>query len=111
MKGRFGRLVMTLVHAAGAATVACHAAAERTGDPSAPTSSEVRDLRLPRAQVQGGDARTFMEHDIAAQLAWLAQQARDHGYTDLQDLLVNAPHVYARLAVVWRQLHPVPMAA
>jgi hypothetical protein len=58
-----------------------------------------------------GDQRGFMERDISAQAAWLMQQALLRGYADLQELLVGAPQLYARLAAAWRRRHPLPAAA
>jgi hypothetical protein len=57
------------------------------------------------------DAHNFLESDITAQVAWLTQQAMNHGYTDLQRLLAGAPQLYVRLAEAWRRRHPFPVAA
>jgi hypothetical protein len=54
--------------------------------------------------------RAFMERDMSAQVKWLAQRAKAHGYADLDDLFGRAPAVYTALAVTWRQAHPLPGA-
>jgi hypothetical protein len=44
---------------------------------------------------------------MSAQVKWLAQRAKAHGYADLDDLFGRAPAVYTALAVTWRQAHPL----
>lgn len=63
------------------------------------------------AHAAAGELRGFMERDIRAQAAWLMQQAVSRGYADLQDLLVGAPQLYARLAAAWRRANPLPAPA
>ena len=52
-----------------------------------------------------------VDHDFAAQAAWLAQQARNRGHENLHDMLERTPGVFFRLAQVWRERHPIATAA
>ncbi|MGQ0656669.1 MAG: hypothetical protein ACT4NU_01005 [Chromatiales bacterium] len=111
MNGRFGHSALTVLLGAGSATFASHA----TAGPVHPTvyrpPTEVADVPTTHGSAVARDACIFMERDITAQATWLTQQASVNGYTDLHELLVNAPHLYTRLAEVWRLEHPLPMAA
>ena len=60
-----------------------------------------------------GMASASMEQDMAAQCAWLTQQACTRGFADLDDLLRWTPEVYMQLAEQWRHGHHlvgVPLA-
>src|SRR3990172_9018847 len=103
MNKRFGNSVMTVLLGVGSAIVARNLAAE----PVHPPTDVLADVRSANATASGHDARALMERDISAQLVWLTQQARNYGFADLQELLMNAPRLYARLAEAWRQVHPV----
>ncbi|MEZ5445600.1 MAG: hypothetical protein R3F45_07470 [Gammaproteobacteria bacterium] len=96
----------------GAPMCALKTAAVRVCPPAAHLFAIARgEAPSTEAHAAAGDPRGFMECDISAQAAWLMQQASSRGYADLQDLLVGAPQLYARLAAAWRRRHPLPVAA
>ncbi len=52
-----------------------------------------------------------MERDMPAQAQWLAKQASNRGYPNLDELLQQTPHLYTQLASRWRRMHPLFEAA
>ncbi|GEM_PF-2812473 len=52
-----------------------------------------------------------MESDITEQAAWLANQAVNRGYGNLDELLARAPGLFTQLAALWRRGRLLPMAA
>ncbi len=55
--------------------------------------------------------RALMESDITEQAAWLANQAVNRGYGNLDELLARAPGLFTQLAALWRRGRLLPMAA
>jgi len=100
MNRYFANSLLTVLLGAGLAVPARDAAAERSATEFAPSPSVVTR----------GDF-LFMESDISAQAAWLIEHARDYGYRDLNELLARDPHLYNQLAEIWREAHPLPIAA
>jgi len=93
----------------GAATCALQTGAVCVRPPAVHLFAIARgDAPSTEAHTAAEDARGFMERDIRAQATWLVQQASSRGYADLQELLVGAPQLYARLAAAWRRRHPLP---
>lgn len=96
----------------GAAMCALQTSAVRVRPPAVHLRAIARDdVPSIDAHAVAGDPRGFMERDISAQATWLMQQALSRGYADLQELLLGAPQLYARLAAAWRRRHPLPVAA
>lgn len=100
MNRYFANSILTVLLGAGLVVPARDAAAGR---------SELATSRPAEACSDPG--AVLMEHDISVQATWLIQHARDYGYRDLNELLARDPDLYNRLAVIWRQAHPLPLAA
>lgn len=63
------------------------------------------------ATVTQSGTPTSMERDMTAQAQWLASEAINRDYHDLDALLQQTPYLYARLASQWRRMHPLFEAA
>ncbi len=48
---------------------------------------------------------------MTAQAQWLASEAINRDYHDLDALLQQTPYLYTRLASQWRRMHPLFEAA
>lgn len=55
--------------------------------------------------------QAFIDDDMLMQSRWLARQAGLRGYSDLSELLGEAPELFAQLAAMWRRAHPAPRIA
>lgn len=101
MNRYFANSILTVLLGAGLVVPARDATAGRS----------VTELATRPTEARSDRGEVLMEYDFSAQATWLIQHARDYGYRDLNELLAGDPDLYNRLAEIWRQAHPLPLAA